>query len=162
MIGAIFFCAGYVTASISRGNILLLILGLGVINGIGMALAYITIISIVNRWLSNNKGLATGIATPGFGGGAVVVSIIAELLLAAGTFFGSYGEFLGRHVDRHRNLFPGLFDINDSVICLIKFVYSHIIVLWTNKRKCDKYHTTFHYESKSSIVLVNQSSEVKY
>jgi OFA family oxalate/formate antiporter-like MFS transporter len=82
--GAIFFCAGYIIASLSGGNIVVMIAGLGLVNGIGMALAYITILSVVNKWLPNNKGLATGIAMSGFGGGAILVSYIAQPLLAGG------------------------------------------------------------------------------
>jgi MFS transporter, OFA family, oxalate/formate antiporter len=82
--GAVFFCLGYIIASFSQGSVLILIVGLGLINGIGMALAYITIVSTVNKWLPRNKGLATGIAMSGFGGGAVLVSNIAQPLLNGG------------------------------------------------------------------------------
>ncbi|MBN1190340.1 MAG: MFS transporter [Dehalococcoidales bacterium] len=82
--GAVFFSLGYIIASLSQGSIIILIVGLGLINGIGMALAYITIISTVNKWLPRNKGLATGIAMSGFGGGAVLVSNIAQPLLNGG------------------------------------------------------------------------------
>ncbi len=82
--GALFFCLGYIIASASEGNILVLIAGLGVVNVIGMGLAYITIVSTVNKWLPGNKGLATGIAMSGFGGGAVLVSNIAQPLLNGG------------------------------------------------------------------------------
>jgi OFA family oxalate/formate antiporter-like MFS transporter len=84
VIGALFFCLGYVVASFSQGNILLLIVGLGVFTGIGMALAYITVIAVVNKWLPRHSGLATGIAMSGFGGGAVLVANIAQPLLHGG------------------------------------------------------------------------------
>jgi MFS transporter, OFA family, oxalate/formate antiporter len=82
--GALFFGLGYLLASFSNGNIYIIIFSLGVITSIGMALAYITVVSTVNRWLPDNKGLATGIAMSGFGGGAILVTNIAQPLLTGG------------------------------------------------------------------------------
>jgi MFS transporter, OFA family, oxalate/formate antiporter len=83
--GALFFGTGYLIASFSEGNMYLIMLGLGVFTSIGMALAYITIVAMINKWLPRNKGLATGIAMSGFGGGAILVSNIAQPLLNDGT-----------------------------------------------------------------------------
>jgi OFA family oxalate/formate antiporter-like MFS transporter len=82
--GALFFCLGYLIASFSNGSIFIMIIGLGVFTSIGMALAYVTIVSTVNKWLPNNKGLATGIAMSGFGGGAILVANIAQPMLNGG------------------------------------------------------------------------------
>ena len=99
LIGAVFFCLGYIIASFSKGNMLVMIIGLGIFTSIGMALAYITIIAVVNKWLPHNSGLATGIAMSGFGGGAVLVANIAQPLLGRGmdvlSVFRPLGIILG-------------------------------------------------------------------
>lgn len=84
MIGAVLFFAGYMVASFSQGNLWLLVLGMSVLSGIGMAFGYVTVLNNLVRWFPRHQGLATGVAVSGFGGGAILLLQIARPLLAAG------------------------------------------------------------------------------
>lgn len=59
----------------------LLWLGAGVIGGIGLGIGYITPVSTLIKWFPDRRGLATGMAIMGFGGGAMVGSPAADLLM---------------------------------------------------------------------------------
>jgi OFA family oxalate/formate antiporter-like MFS transporter len=83
-IGAVFFSYGYLIASFSNGSLLILILGVSVVGGIGMALGYMTVLPNLVKWFPNNRGLATGMAVAGFGGGSVLMTQIASPLLNSG------------------------------------------------------------------------------
>ncbi len=80
-IGMILFVAGYLIASMSAGNIFLLIAGIGVLSGTGIAFCYISALISPVKWFPDKKGLITGVAAAGFGGGAIILSNIVELLL---------------------------------------------------------------------------------
>jgi MFS transporter, OFA family, oxalate/formate antiporter len=84
VIGAVLFSGGYIVASISNGNLPVLILGMSVISGAGMAFGYVTVLNNLVRWFPNNKGLASGLAVSGFGAGAILLSQIARPLLSNG------------------------------------------------------------------------------
>jgi len=84
MVGAAFFFAGYMVASFSHGNFILMLIGMSLLSGIGMAFGYVTVLNNLVRWFPRNKGLATGVAVSGFGGGAILLSQIARPLLASG------------------------------------------------------------------------------
>ncbi|MFM1887277.1 MAG: hypothetical protein RL026_2434 [Pseudomonadota bacterium] len=59
----------------------LLWLGAGVIGGIGLGLGYISPVSTLVKWFPDRRGLATGMAIMGFGGGAMIGSPLADLLM---------------------------------------------------------------------------------
>ena len=84
IIGAVLFFSGYMVAAFSHGNLWILILGMSVLSGIGMAFGYVTVLNNLVRWFPRNQGLATGLAVSGFGGGAILLSQIARPLLASG------------------------------------------------------------------------------
>jgi MFS family permease len=56
-------------------------IGSGVIGGIGLGLGYISPVSTLIKWFPDRRGMATGLAIMGFGGGAMVASPIANLLM---------------------------------------------------------------------------------
>jgi len=56
-------------------------LGAGVIGGIGLGIGYITPVSTLIKWFPDRRGLATGMAIMGFGGGAMVGSPAADRLM---------------------------------------------------------------------------------
>lgn len=56
-------------------------LGSGVIGGIGLGLGYISPVSTLIKWFPDRRGMATGMAIAGFGGGAMIGSPLAELLM---------------------------------------------------------------------------------
>lgn len=60
----------------------LLWLGGGVVGGVGLGLGYISPVSTLIKWFPDRRGLATGLAIMGFGGGAMIGSPLARLLMA--------------------------------------------------------------------------------
>ena len=56
-------------------------LGSGVIGGIGLGLGYISPVSTLIKWFPDRRGMATGMAIMGFGGGAMIGSPLANLLM---------------------------------------------------------------------------------
>jgi MFS family permease len=62
-------------------NIWALYLGLGIVGGCGLGLGYISPVSTLIRWFPDHRGMATGMAIMGFGGGAMIGSPLANLLM---------------------------------------------------------------------------------
>jgi len=56
-------------------------LGMGLIGGIGLGLGYISPVSTLIKWFPDRRGMATGMAIMGFGGGAMIGSPLADLLI---------------------------------------------------------------------------------
>jgi MFS family permease len=59
----------------------LLWLGPGVIGGVGLGLGYISPVSTLLKWFPDRRGMATGMAIMGFGGGAMIGSPLAAMLM---------------------------------------------------------------------------------
>jgi MFS family permease len=59
----------------------LLWLGSGVIGGIGLGLGYISPVSTLVKWFPDHRGMATGMAIMGFGGGAMIGLPLADWLI---------------------------------------------------------------------------------
>ncbi|MGJ4943146.1 OFA family MFS transporter [Bradyrhizobium sp. HKCCYLS1011] len=62
-------------------------LGAGVIGGIGLGLGYISPVSTLVKWFPDRRGMATGMAIMGFGGGAMIGAPLANILMNGGNFF---------------------------------------------------------------------------
>ncbi|HEX4051452.1 MAG TPA: OFA family MFS transporter [Steroidobacteraceae bacterium] len=60
----------------------LVYLGAGFIGGIGQGLGYITPVSTLIKWFPDRRGMATGLAIMGYGGGAMIGSPLAVWLMA--------------------------------------------------------------------------------
>ncbi len=56
-------------------------LGSGVIGGVGLGLGYISPVSTLVKWFPDRRGMATGMAIMGFGGGAMIGAPLANILL---------------------------------------------------------------------------------
>ncbi|MGA7482279.1 MAG: OFA family MFS transporter [Bradyrhizobium sp.] len=56
-------------------------LGAGVIGGIGLGLGYISPVSTLIKWFPDRRGMATGMAIMGFGGGAMIGAPLANILI---------------------------------------------------------------------------------
>ena len=78
-IGGILFGIGTLVAGLADqlGSIWLLYLGFGFIAGLGNGFGYITPIATLIRWFPDKRGLVTGLAVMGFGGGAFFMGKIA-------------------------------------------------------------------------------------
>lgn len=70
----------------------LLYLGYGVIGGCGLGLGYVSPVSTLIRWFPDRRGMATGLAIMGFGGGALIGAPVKEYLLRA---FYQNPDYLG-------------------------------------------------------------------
>jgi OFA family oxalate/formate antiporter-like MFS transporter len=78
-IGGILFGIGTLLAGLADqiGSIWLLYIGFGFIAGLGNGFGYITPIATLIRWFPDKRGLVTGLAVMGFGGGAFFMGKIA-------------------------------------------------------------------------------------
>ncbi|AFJ02618.1 Permeases of the major facilitator superfamily [Methylophaga frappieri] len=74
----------------------LIYLGYGVIGGCGLGLAYVTPVSTLIRWFPDRRGMATGIAIMGFGGGAIIGAPLKGYLLS---LFYEAPTYLGKATD---------------------------------------------------------------
>jgi MFS family permease len=83
VVSAICWCGGLVISAIGVyfHQIWLLWLGSGVIGGIGLGLGYISPVSTLIKWFPDRRGMATGMAIMGFGGGAMIGSPLADRLM---------------------------------------------------------------------------------
>jgi MFS transporter, OFA family, oxalate/formate antiporter len=81
LIGGLLFGAGWLLAGLGGTHFGFTIAGIGILAGVGVGFAYIVPIATCIRWFPKNKGLVTGIAVAGFGGGAALVSQIGGWLM---------------------------------------------------------------------------------
>lgn len=80
-VSGILLFAGYLLASLSNGNFVLLLLGISVIVGTAIGCGYVCPLSTCMKWFPKHKGLITGVAVAGFGAGAIALANSAEVLL---------------------------------------------------------------------------------
>jgi MFS family permease len=75
---ALFFGTGLVIGGIGLAlkQSVLVFLGMGVIGGIGCGLGYISPVSTLVKWFPDRRGMATGMAIMGFGGGAFLAGYL--------------------------------------------------------------------------------------
>jgi MFS family permease len=84
VVAALCWCGGLVISAfgIQTHQIWLMWLGSGVIGGIGLGLGYISPVSTLVKWFPDRRGMATGMAIMGFGGGAMIGAPLAAKLMA--------------------------------------------------------------------------------
>ena len=56
-------------------------LGTGILGGVGLGLGYISPVSTLIKWFPDRRGMATGMAIMGFGGGAMIGAPLADKLM---------------------------------------------------------------------------------
>jgi MFS family permease len=83
VVAAICWSCGFFLSAIGvrTHQIWLLYLGYGVLGGCGLGLGYITPVSTLIKWFPDRRGMATGMAIMGFGGGALIASPLSQTLL---------------------------------------------------------------------------------
>jgi MFS family permease len=83
VVSALCWCGGLFLGAIgvATHQLWLLWLGSGVIGGIGLGLGYISPVSTLVKWFPDRRGMATGMAIMGFGGGAMIGAPLANLLM---------------------------------------------------------------------------------
>ncbi|TBU87450.1 OFA family MFS transporter [Phytopseudomonas dryadis] len=99
VVSALCWCGGLLISAfgIYTHQIWLLWIGSGVIGGIGLGLGYISPVSTLIKWFPDKRGMATGMAIMGFGGGAMVgAPLAAELMghFASETSVGVWQSFV--------------------------------------------------------------------
>ena len=83
VVSALCWCGGLMLGAIGvyTHQLWLLWVGPGIIGGIGLGLGYISPVSTLIKWFPDRRGMATGMAIMGFGGGAMIGSPLANLLM---------------------------------------------------------------------------------
>jgi len=83
VVSALCWCGGLVISAVGiiTHQLWMMWIGSGVIGGIGLGLGYISPVSTLIKWFPDRRGMATGMAIMGFGGGALVGAPVAELLM---------------------------------------------------------------------------------
>ena len=97
MVGVVSACCwggGYLVgaAGIMTHQLWLLYLGYGVIGGCGLGLGYVSPVSTLIRWFPDRRGMASGMAIMGFGGGAMIGTPMKEYFIR---LFYRAPEYLG-------------------------------------------------------------------
>ncbi|KXF78577.1 MFS transporter [Paramesorhizobium deserti] len=82
-VAALCWCGGILVAAVGVmvHQLWLMWLGAGVIGGIGLGLGYISPVSTLIKWFPDRRGMATGMAIMGFGGGAMIGAPLADMLM---------------------------------------------------------------------------------
>jgi MFS family permease len=82
-VSALCWCGGLLLGAIGiiTHQLWLMWLGSGVIGGVGLGLGYISPVSTLVKWFPDRRGMATGMAIMGFGGGAMIGAPLANLLM---------------------------------------------------------------------------------
>jgi MFS family permease len=83
VVSALCWCGGLAVSALGiyTHQIALMWLGSGVIGGIGLGLGYISPVSTLIKWFPDRRGMATGMAIMGFGGGAMIGAPLADTLM---------------------------------------------------------------------------------
>src|SRR5579862_8208414 len=83
MLAAILFGAGLLIGGVGLAlkQSVLVFLGMGVVGGMGCGIGYIAPVSTLVKWFPDRRGMATGMAIMGFGGGALAAGYLNALLV---------------------------------------------------------------------------------
>ena len=83
VVAAFCWCGGMAIAAIGViwHQLWMMWIGLGGIGGIGLGLGYISPVSTLIKWFPDRRGMATGMAIMGFGGGAMIGAPLANNLM---------------------------------------------------------------------------------
>ncbi|MFW8635463.1 OFA family MFS transporter [Cribrihabitans pelagius] len=94
VVAAALWGGGFVVGSlgIASHQLWLVYLGYGVLGGAGLGLGYVSPVSTLIRWFPDRRGMATGMAIMGFGGGAMIGAPLNQWLLSA---FQKAPDYLG-------------------------------------------------------------------
>jgi MFS family permease len=88
LVSMVCWCGGLLISAygVYAHQLWLMWLGSGVLGGIGLGLGYISPVSTLIKWFPDRRGMATGMAIMGFGGGAMIGSPLATKLM---TYFAT-------------------------------------------------------------------------
>jgi MFS family permease len=99
VVAAFCWCGGLVLGALGvyTHQLWLMWLGSGVIGGVGLGIGYISPVSTLVKWFPDRRGMATGMAIMGFGGGAMIGAPLANLLMnhfKTSTSVGAWQTFI--------------------------------------------------------------------
>lgn len=88
LVSMVCWCGGLLISAygVYAHQLWLMWLGSGVLGGVGLGLGYISPVSTLIKWFPDRRGMATGMAIMGFGGGAMIGSPLATKLM---TYFAT-------------------------------------------------------------------------
>ncbi|MEM1301427.1 MAG: OFA family MFS transporter [Pseudomonadota bacterium] len=94
VVAATLWGGGFIIGSmgIASHQLWLVYLGYGVFGGMGLGLGYVSPVSTLIRWFPDRRGMATGMAIMGFGGGAMIGAPLKTWLLS---IYSSAPDYLG-------------------------------------------------------------------
>jgi OFA family oxalate/formate antiporter-like MFS transporter len=131
---AVLSCAGFMTASGLDGkNILMLYLTYGVLAGLGIGIAYNAVISTVNAWFPDKKGLCSGCLMMGFGASSLIIGNLASSFMEK---FGWQKAYILLGAALGKILYPGKlsllprFPTKNRPIRLLTFCGRHALPLY--------------------------------
>ncbi|MFH1013213.1 MAG: OFA family MFS transporter [Thermoplasmatota archaeon] len=78
LLGGMLLGIGYLIGGFVGANFPLKLLGIGIIGGAGIGLAYVVPIGVGIKWFPDKKGLVSGLAVAGFGFGAFIWILLAN------------------------------------------------------------------------------------
>ena len=98
VVAALCWGGGYIVGAVGilTHQLWLLYLGYGVIGGCGLGMGYVSPVSTLIRWFPDRRGMATGMAIMGFGGGAMIGTPMKEFFIR---MFYRAPEYLGAAAD---------------------------------------------------------------
>ena len=101
-------------------------LGYGVFGGCGLGLGYVSPVSTLIRWFPDRRGMATGMAIMGFGGGAMIgaplISYLLDIFYQAPVYLGSAKDLVLKTIDGVRYI-----DINNILTEVVVLTKNEII-----------------------------------
>jgi len=114
VVAAICWSSGFFISALGvyLHQIWLLWLGSGVIGGCGLGLGYISPVGTLIKWFPDRRGMATGMAIMGFGGGAMIGAPLADILMrhfATPTSVGVWQTFVAMGVIYFITMMAGAF-----------------------------------------------------
>src|SRR6202044_2888000 len=82
-VSALCFAGGFLVSAVGihLHQLWIIYLGYGVLGGCGLGIGYISPVSTLIKWFPDRPGMATGMAIMGFGGGAMIGSPLAVMLM---------------------------------------------------------------------------------
>ena len=94
LVAAVCWGGGFLISAIGieTHQLWLVYLGYGAIGGCGLGLGYVSPVSTLIRWFPDRRGMATGMAIMGFGGGAMIATPLKSWLL---NIFSESPKYLG-------------------------------------------------------------------
>jgi MFS family permease len=83
LVATVCWCGGMVISAfgVATHQLWIMWLASGVMGGVGLGLGYISPVSTLIKWFPDKRGMATGMAIMGFGGGAMIGSPLADMLM---------------------------------------------------------------------------------